>query len=435
MPRVTQIEGHRPAGRERLKVAYLVNQYPAVSHSFIRREVVALEAQGIEVERFSLRPPPTELVDPADRAERDRTHVLLGQGALGLLAAVVALAMAAPVTWMAMLRAALRMGRRSERGMLRHLAYAAEACLLVRWIRRVGDISHLHAHFGTKSAAVAMLARMLGGPPYSFTVHGPEEFDHPVELSLPEKAERASAVIAVSSFGRSQLWRWVDPEQWSKVHVVHCGVDQDFLAAGPQPIADNKRLVCVGRLAPQKGQLLALEALALLRAEGVEVQLVLAGDGPMRPLVEERIRTLDLGGSVRITGWISNEDVRRELLEARALLLPSFAEGLPVVLMEALALGRPAISTFVAGIPELLEPGVSGWLIPPGSVTAVAEAVKALLATPPSELARMGRAGAKAVAARHDAAHEAALLADLFRHEPARPAGSNSDDTPARAAS
>jgi colanic acid/amylovoran biosynthesis glycosyltransferase len=398
-----------------LRVAYLVNQYPAVSHSFIRREVAAHEAQGIHVERFSIRPPPARLVDPDDQAEQARTRVLLGRGMPRLAAAFLLTAIATPGAWLRTLRAAVRLGRRSERGVLRHFVYVAEASLLSRWIRAAGGVSHLHAHFGTNSAAVAMFTRMLGGPPYSFTAHGPEEFDHPAELSLAEKIDRSAAVVAVSSFGRSQLCRWVPPEQWSKIHVVHCGVDRDFLAMGPQPIADNRRLVCVGRLAPQKGQLLILEALARLRAEGVELELVLAGDGELRGAIERRLRELNLTSSVRITGWISNEMVRAELVAARALLLPSFAEGLPVVLMEALALGRPAITTYVAGIPELVENGVNGWLVPAGSTDELVRAIKAALSTTPAELERMGRAGAAAVAAHHDAAREAGRLAELFQ--------------------
>jgi glycosyltransferase involved in cell wall biosynthesis len=314
------------------------------------------------------------------------------------------------------------MGGRSHRGRLRHLIYFAEACLLVRWLRAGGGADHLHAHFGTNSAVVAMLARELGGPRYTFTVHGPEEFDRPVELSLGDKIAGAAAVVAVSDFGRSQLFRWIPHADWRKVRVVRCGVDAAFLDAGPQPIADNRRLVCVGRLAEQKGQLLVLDALAALARDGVAVDLVLAGDGPMRAAIEQRARELGLEGSVRITGWASNDVVRREMLDARALLLPSFAEGLPVVLMEALALGRPAIGTFVAGIPELLQDGVSGWLVPAGSVDALARAIRAALDTPASELGRMGRAGAALARARHDARREAATLAALFRELAGGPA-------------
>ncbi len=397
-----------------LKVAYLVNQYPAVSHSFIRREIAGLEAHGLEVVRFSIRRPPAELVDPADIAEGRRTEVLLSRGAAALLGACLGALVRAPLVWLRGLAAAVRCGRRSERGVLRHFVYFAEACLLCRSIRAAGGVAHLHAHFGTNSATVAMLAHRLGGPPFSFTVHGPEEFDAPVALSLPEKIGRAAAVIAVSEFGRSQIYRWAAPGEWAKVNVIRCGVDAAFLAAGPQAPVDNRRLVCVGRLAEQKGQLLILEALAELGRDGVDVELVLAGDGPLRPAIEARIGELGLGQRIRITGWVSNAVVREELLGARALLLPSFAEGLPVVLMEALALGRPAITTYVAGIPELVEEGRSGWLVPAGSVEAMKRAIRAALRASPEELAQMGAAGAAAVAERHDAHREAGRLAALF---------------------
>ena len=397
-----------------LKVAYLVNQYPAVSHSFIRREIAALEARDVTISRFSIRRPSADLVDPADVAEARATRVLLAAGPVALVTAWLGAFVAAPFKWLAVLRAALKLGRRSDRGVGRHLVYMAEACLLVQWLGEE-RVEHLHAHFGTNPAAVAMFARMLGGPPYSFTVHGPDEFDQPGALSLTDKIAHADAVVAVSDFGRSQLYRWARLADWKKVHVVRCGVDAAFLAAGPQAIADNRRLVCVGRLAPQKGQLLILDALAALVAEGVSVDIVLAGDGPLRGTLERRIRELALDGRVRITGWISNDEVRGELLGARAMLLPSFAEGLPVVLMEALALGRPAITTYVAGIPELMENGVNGWLIPAGSLAAMMSAIRRALDTPPDALAAMGKAGAAAVAERHDVNREAQRLEVLFR--------------------
>lgn len=397
-----------------ITIAYLVNQYPHVSHSFIRREIVALEAQGVSVERFSIRPSPETLADAGDRAESDKTRVVLGVGAVGLLFSMLRVALGRPGAFLTAVKAAFRLGRLSDRGRLRQFIYLAEAAVLLGWLRARG-VRHLHAHFGTNPAAVAMLTRILGGPPYSLTIHGPEEFDHPIELSLPEKIARSSAVMAVSDFGRSQIYRWIPHTEWPKVHVVRCGVDAAFLAAGPQPIADNRRLVCVGRLTEQKGQLLLLEAVAALAAEGISCQLVLAGDGPMREVIERRRRELGLESAVQITGWLSNDDVRKELLSARALILASFAEGLPVVLMEALALGRPALSTYVAGIPELVEDGVNGWLIPAGSAHTLARGIRKVLETPAATLASMGVAGADAVAARHDVRREAARLWEIVR--------------------
>jgi glycosyltransferase involved in cell wall biosynthesis len=230
--------------------------------------------------------------------------------------------------------------------------------------------------------------------------------------------------VAVSEFGRSQLFRWCDHTDWPKVRVVRCGLDRSFLGFGPVPVPETPQLVCVGRLCEQKGQLRLLQALGLLAAEGVPFRMVLAGDGPMRQAVEAQIARLGLEDRVRITGWLSNEEVRRQLLDARAMVLPSFAEGLPVVLMEALALGRPVITTYVAGIPELVQPGVSGWLVPAGSVEALAEAIREALATPTDVLTWMGLAGAERVAAAHDVTREAAALAALFpgpRQSPGMP--------------
>jgi glycosyltransferase involved in cell wall biosynthesis len=397
-----------------MRVAYLINQYPHVSHSFIRREIAALEALGLVVVRYSIRASAADLVDPADQEERRRTDTLLGGGLLALIGALLGTALTRPARWFSALRMALRLGRPSERGRLRHLAYLAEACLLLRRLHR-SNAAHLHAHFGTNSAAVALLTHLLGGPPYSFTVHGPEEFDAPRSLSLQEKIEHAAFVVAVSNFGRSQLFRWCGHNHWPKIQVVRCGVDAAFLGSTTSPIPEGNRLVCVGRLAEQKGQLLLLAALALLLSEGLEFQMVLAGDGPMRGVVEQLIKTLGLENHVRITGWLSNEAVRQEILAARALVLPSFAEGLPVVLMEALAQARPVLTTYIAGIPELVENNVNGWLIPAGSVDALANGLRELLRTPPQRLSQMGSAGAVRVAELHNVQTEAGKLASLFQ--------------------
>jgi len=397
-----------------MKVAYLVNQYPHVSHSFIRREILALEAQGVTVERFSVRPSGATLVDPGDQAEQKRTQVILAAGAAGLLGALIKWKLRHPIRYLRALRMAIRVGRRSERGVLRHMIYLAEACVLAQKLQECGA-EHLHAHFGTNSATVALLTRILGGPTYSFTVHGPEEFDHPEELSLGSKIEHASMVVGISDFGKSQLFRWCGYEHWPKVQVVRCGVDAAFLGGGPQPVSDNRRLVCVGRLSEQKGQLIILEALHLLNKEGIDFEMVLAGDGPMRGIIEKHIKDKGLEGKVRITGWISGDTVKQEMLAARVFVLPSFAEGLPVVLMEALALGRPVVTTYVAGIPELVQPGVNGWLIPAGSAPGLAEALKQALQTPVSRLEEMGKAGSERVALMHDVTREAGKLAGHFR--------------------
>ena len=397
-----------------MRIAYLVNRYPAVSHSFVRREILALERQGHEIMRLSVRGWDEVLQSKEDLQERTRTRYVLQGGGLPLLAALARTAISRPLRLVKALGSIWRLGRKSDRPLTVHFIYLLEACQIAIWLR-AKKIEHLHAHFGTNSAEVAMLVRELGGPHWSFTAHGPEEFDKPEFIALPEKIRRAQAVVAVSSFGRSQLLRQVSHEHWPKIHVIHCGLEAGFHDNASARSADPRRLVCVGRLCEQKGQLLLLEAVRRLVAQGTKLELVLAGDGEMRREIESLIALYKLQHIVRITGWISSDQVREELLAARALVLPSFAEGLPVVIMEAMALRRPVISTFVAGIPELIHSGEHGWLIPAGDVESLAAAIQNCLEQPVEAMTRMGNAGHARVLERHDIDKEAAKLTALFQ--------------------
>jgi glycosyltransferase involved in cell wall biosynthesis len=397
-----------------LKIAYLINEYPKVSHSFIRREILALERQGLEVKRIALRGWDGPLPDEQDRRERERTAYVLRGGARSLLLPLLQALLRAPGRLFRTLWLAVKMARGSDRPLVYHLVYVAEACRILRWLRSDG-VERLHAHFGTNSAEVAMLVRSLGGPPYSFTVHGPEEFMR--ELGLTEKIRRASLVIAISNFCRSQLFMRAPFEEWPKIRIIRCGLEAAFYedADTRLPAAAAGRLTCVGRLTEAKGQPLLIQAAALLAARNIDFQLVLAGDGPLRAGLESLIESFRLGNRVRITGWISGAQVRDELLASRALVLPSFAEGLPVVIMEAMALRRPVLTTYVAGIPELVTHGETGWMFPAGSVEDLALAMEQCLLSPPEEIARMGEAGQRRVIRLHSVEEEARRLADTFR--------------------
>ncbi|MGP8124236.1 MAG: glycosyltransferase [Xanthobacteraceae bacterium] len=397
-----------------MRIAYLINRYPAVSHSFIRREILALERQGHEIVRIAMRGWDSAAPDAEDRVEQTRTHYLLRGTAAPLLLAFARLLITRPVALLKALALTFSVSRRAERPLTVHLIYLCEACLVAIHLGQE-RVTHLHAHFGTNSATVAMLANVLGGPRFSFTVHGPEEFDKPAFIALPEKIRRSAFVIAISSFGRSQLFRLTPHALWEKIKVVHCGLEDGFSAGAPEQPGTAPRLVCVGRLCEQKGQMWLLEAARRLRDRGATFELVLAGDGEMRGQLEALISDYRLGDVVRITGWIGGDQVRDEILAARALVLPSFAEGLPVVIMEAMALRRPVISTFVAGIPELLEAGVHGWLVPAGDIDALAAAMRACLDASADDLTRMGAAARARVGERHSIDTEAAKLADLFQ--------------------
>lgn len=397
-----------------MRVAYLVNQYPAVSHTFIRREIAAVEASGlVEVVRYSLRPADQGYIDPADRVEAEKTRVVHDLGAMGLAGAIVRVAFSSPRRFLAALNLTVAVGWGSDRGLMRHFGYLSEACALVEAFRQ-DRVQHVHAHFGTKAAAVAMLCRELGAAPYSITVHGPLELDLARLLSLPEKVARAKFVVGISNFCRSQIWRNCDTKHWEKVHVVTCGVDSGFLTQEPSPIPSAPALVFVGRLSEHKAPGLLVEAAQRLYRDGVRFSLTFVGDGELRPEIETAIAHGKLADRVRIVGFRDEASVCMYIREARALVLPSFAEGLPVVLMEALALGRPVVSTYIAGIPELVEAGKSGWLVPAGSLDELTAALREVLEAPVERLEAMGRTGRARVLDRHDSAKSGETLADLF---------------------
>jgi len=397
-----------------LPVAYLVNTYPRASHSFIRREIHALEASGLVVHRLAMRSDRGTLVDPADLEEDARTEHLLRPGAVARLArAVLGAAVRGPGRFVAAVRLAWACGARANARAL-HLVYLAEACAVADRCRALG-VRHLHAHFGTNPATVAMLASQLGGPPYSFTVHGPEEFDAAVALSLGRKVAGAAFAVTVSSFGRSQLMRWAATADWERIHVVHCGIEPDrFAPAPPPPDSPAPTLVAIGRFAEQKGHPLLIEALALARAAVPGLRLVLVGDGPLRPVLEDAVDRLGLADAVDFAGWLDEAGVRTRLEQAHALVLPSFAEGLPVVAMEAMATGRPVVGTWIAGLPELVRPDETGWLVPAGDATALAAAMIEAAKAPYDRRDAMGQAARARVVARHDIARSAAQLLALF---------------------
>jgi colanic acid/amylovoran biosynthesis glycosyltransferase len=405
-------EGRAPAFAG-LTVAYLVNQYPQPSHTFIRREIAALESLGVTVQRFTVRQWDQKLVDPRDQEEQRKARVILHAGAIGLFNATLHTLFTRPTRLFRTWALACRTGWRSHAGLAKHLVYVAEACVLRRWLADAG-IRHVHAHFGTNSTAVAMLCRELGGPPYSFTMHGPDEWDRPQALAIGEKIARSRFAVVISHFGKSQAQRWVDHAHWEKIRIVRCGIDDTFLAAAKTPPPLAARLVCVGRLGQAKGHLALVEAAAKLAAEGLAFEVALIGDGPMRAPIQALVAQHNLHDHVKLLGWRDNDAVRREIQNSRAMVMPSFAEGLPVVFMESLALERPVIATQIAGVPELVRHGVSGWLVPAGAIDPLVDAMREALTLPVSRLWQMGRSGAEIVAGQHSSTGEAKKLAALF---------------------
>ncbi|HEV2593841.1 MAG TPA: glycosyltransferase [Sphingomicrobium sp.] len=396
-----------------VRLAYLSNIYPAVSHSFIRREIESLERAGHQVSRFSLRPYHSEITDSADIREATRTESVLAQGWLRLVLAGVRALLLHPVRSCAAIATAYELSGKGLAQKARYTVYLLEAAWLVGRLRQL-QVTHLHAHFGTNPAAIATIVRAWGGPPFSFTVHGPDEFDAPIELKLRSKIERASFVAAISSYCQSQLMRWVPEQQWHKIKLVRCGVDSMFLNAAPTvPPRTSVNFVAVARLSQQKGLPLLIDACAKLRDAGERFHLTIVGYGDLQREIEMKIRAQQLQDCVTLAGIKSSREICELLLAARAFILPSFAEGLPVVLMEALALARPVITTCIAGIPELVDDRC-GWLIPAASVPDLVQAMTSALQTSPEDLLSKGLVGRERVLRLHDADRNASALYDAI---------------------
>ncbi len=397
-----------------MRVTYIINQYPKVSHTFIRREILALERLGFSVQRIAMRGWGDKQIDTEDINEQIKTQYVLKNGAIPLLMATLSTLFKSPLPFISALILAIKMSFKADRSLIYHLIYLLEACQASLWSKQF-KATHIHAHFGTNPSEVAMLMSVLIGIPYSFTVHGPEEFDRPTFLKIAEKINRSKFVVAISSFGKSQLQRWVTFSQWQKIKIVHCGLESSFYKVDSVALPNKPKMVCVGRLCEQKGQLLLIEAAKKLADKAIDFELVLAGDGEMRQEIEALIAEYNLQNRISITGWISSEAVRAHILNSQILVLPSFAEGLPVVIMEAMSLKRPVISTYIAGIPELIKDSESGWLCVAGDVDSLAHTIQKALATPIEQLQKMGEIAYQNVIVRHDIDTEASKLAELIQ--------------------
>jgi glycosyltransferase involved in cell wall biosynthesis len=396
-----------------MKIAYLINQYPKISHSFIRREILALEKLGVDIFRVSMRSCENELIDIADKQEFTKTFTILNLHPFVIFYNLIVCFLSHPILFLKALSMAIELGKSSEVGQVRHLIYLAESCALTNQLKK-SNLTHIHAHFGTNSATTTLLTSILGHFTYSFTVHGPEEFDKPQSLSLTTKIKYATFVVAISSFARGQLYRWCPYAEWSKIKVVHCGLDEDFLDTPILPIPPTSQLLCIGRLTEQKGQGLLIKALAKIKQKGLNFKLLLVGDGPLRPTLEELIVSLELQDFVKIKGWATSQEIKQFFHESRALVLPSFAEGLPVVMIESFALGRPVIATYIAGNVELMENNLSGFLVPSGDIEALADAIEKMLLLDIDQLEAMAMIGNQRVKENHNSMIEARKLMVLF---------------------
>jgi colanic acid/amylovoran biosynthesis glycosyltransferase len=361
-----------------MRIAYLTGEYLRPTHTFIQREVETLRSDGLEVHTFSVRPTdPEELVSTEQKAEQAQTFNILPIRPFAILKAHTSLLLSAPARYWQALKLAWRSQSPGIKALIYQLFYFIEAGVLAQELRS-RKIDHLHNHFADSSCTVSMLAAALANIRFSFTLHGPYIFFEPYRWRLDLKIRQALFVICISHYCRSQAMFLSDPEHWNKLHIIHCGIDLNRYRPVPHP-SDQKRLLYIGRLSAAKGVPILLQAIASLTAQHPEVLLTIIGDGPDRQALETQSAQLGLTHHLKFVGYQSQESVCQYLQACDIFVLPSFAEGLPVVLMEAMATGVPVIATAIAAISELVEDGVNGYLVPPGAVEPLAHKLDQLL--------------------------------------------------------
>jgi glycosyltransferase involved in cell wall biosynthesis len=419
--------GEAPS-RRAAKVCYVTSHYPALSHTFVMREVQGLRAAGVEVETASVHQADrAHLLAQADIEEAARTWNIFPLDRTAFCRAHARALLGHPVAYWRALASAVGWAPPGLRGALWQVFYFAEAIALWDHARAVGA-RHLHAHLANVASDIAWLATAFGADAepskawrWSFTMHGSTEFYSVARFNLARKVANAGCVICVSEYTRSQLMYLSTPEHWAKLHVVHCGVDPQAYPYVPPPKHTGVSVLCVSRLAAGKGIELLISATAVLGERGTDARLVIVGSGPVEADLRRQAERLGIADRVSLEGAVGQDDIARYYAEADIFCLPSFAEGVPVVLMEAMATGRPVVTTWITGVPELVESGVSGLLVPPGSLEALTGALERLAASPEMR-EQFGLAGRRRVSEGFDSGQNAAQLARVFGEAPwARP--------------
>ena len=400
-------------------IAYLMSHYPGISHAFVLREVDHVRAAGVPLATLSIHSAkPETLLAEADRNAAATTHTVLPTSVGRLLGAHLEALIRSPRRYLATLALALRTGAGGARERLWHLFYFAEAMILLRHCRRA-RIAHIHAHFADNATDVAMLithyrrGQRVGGIEcsWSLAVHGSVEFYNVVHYALEAKLRHAHFAVGISDFGRSQLMRLTPADRWPHIHVVRCGVDLELFVppARRSSSREGAEILFVGRLLHGKGVALLFEAIAELRGRRLDVRATIAGDGPAREELESAARRLGVTDSIRFVGAIGQDVIRDLYTSADVFCLPSFAEGIPVVAMEAMAMELPVVTTRIMGIPELIDDGIDGLLVPPGRADVLTQALERLVRSP-EERRRLGQQGRRKVARKYDVAHSAARM-------------------------
>ncbi len=393
-------------------IALLVSQHPAINHSVILREIHELR-KSLDLRTASIRSPdrPLDQLSEEERNEASITYYIKPQGIGGALAALTGALFSLPVSLFSGWFYALKLSGPNPKKALRNTLYFVEAVMLGRWMRQK-RLKHLHVHY---SSTIGLLAKRIFPIRLSISFHGPDEFNDPEGFWLSQKVEASDFVRAISYYARSQLMKCCSSDQWDKIEVAHMAVDPQVFC--PRPFRENPgevEIICVGRLAPVKAQHVLIEAVAKLVREGRKVLLHLVGGGPDRSSLELHVDALGIRSQVVFHGFTAQERLNELYSQADIFALASFAEGLPGVLMEAMAMEIPCVSTWITGVPELIRDGIDGILVPPADACTLASGLARLI-DDPALRRRIGIAGRARILDKFDLEKNAQHLASIFR--------------------
>jgi colanic acid/amylovoran biosynthesis glycosyltransferase len=379
-----------------IPIAYLTSQYPMLSMSFMLREVVELRSMGIEIHTASIntRDRPAERMTSEEAIEASNTYYLKGHGPKGAIGAHRRTLLTNFSGYLRGIRMAFRLGGLDLKGVFYHLMYMTQALMLGVWMQEC-RVRHLHVHLGSQAATVGMYVQRIFGFGYSITVHGPDEFYDVSGHNLTEKVAVVDFICCISFYARSQLMKFSPYAHWHKLLVSRLGVDTDrFSRRTVAGAPDTFIILSVGRMVPAKGQHQLIDAVERLAEQGRRVRLHLVGTGPDEASLRDLVSRFKDPSVVVFEGPVNQDQIRALYEKADAFCIPSFAEGIPVVLMEALAMEVPCVTTQITGIPELIRPGVDGLLVAPSDLDGLTEALARMMDEPElrERLRKSGRA-------------------------------------------
>ncbi len=403
------------------KIIYVTTHFPSLSQTFVYSEIVGIERHGWDVLPVSINVvPESEIARPGFAQEYARTLYLKGLTKRRIATILARAVRTSPRAFIRTFGVALASGGTDVKRVLWRFFHFVEAMLLWDHCRSTG-VHRVHAHFAGLPSMLGFLAVEFGrmvdpdAPwEFSFTVHGGQEIADDRDAFLRAKTRSASSLFVISDFTSGEVKRQIDPTEWDRVRLVRCGIDFDRFPFEPTAeLADPPMVLTVARLAHEKGHLILIDAIAELRDRGMTVMAEFIGDGPFAERLQHRIGQLDLSGQIALLGALHTDEVAKRLPRASVFCLPSFAEGIPVSIMEAMAVGVPVVATDVGGVRELVVDGESGRIVPPGRVDLLADALEQVLSD--ADLRSRIVAGAvEAVRIAHDGELTVREFADLL---------------------